>query len=235
MESLGDILKRVTTHQRPQLEMEPEKPVCPNCNGARFLSVPLKKVDSHWVYGDKACRCQTKKWHGQTFTNFLTPGNIPDLGKAAMATRMWAAGKGPGILVLNGPRGVGKSHLSRAALNDIKGVPRWYRDGQIIGMIMGSFGTHTTETLMATLAGVEWLIIDDFGANATTPAVSGILDDIIDSRIEAVDNSGGRTMITTNLSVEQMTPRTNSRLRDVRRVNWLIIDALDFRSNPIGG
>lgn len=238
MESLADILKRVTSRERkdPPVELEPED-VCTICNGAGFLgkSLDFTRKRTDYVMQVYPCRCQSNVGGVQTFDNFNCPGSSPDLAIARQLIQRWARGVGKSIVVLAGERGVGKTHLSRAACGIISEAVLWTTDGDINDQIFNSFDHHTTSDLMKWYASCRWMIIDDFGATSKIPGVEARVDRIIDSRIEAVDKFGGRTLITTNLKPDQMSPRTSSRVQDVRRVESFTIEAPDYRQHPHGG
>jgi len=77
---------------------------------------------------------------------------------------------------------------------------------------------------------VDLLILDDLGAQNTTPWAVEKLYQIINYR----HNAALPTVITTNLNLADMDPRFTSRLRDKSLVNTVTIFAGDYRSKGLG-
>ena len=241
VESLGDILKRVSARRGPVAIVEaPETTLalCSRCGGCGWLLLPWDKRGRDWIRNVAPCPDCTPAKFGQTFANFNCSAEWPTLLTAWKATSLWAAGEGPAMLIFNGTRGVGKSHLAKAAhhyrrLNG--GDCLWLPDGDIVDGIHESFTNHSTVAWIEQFGWIPFFILDDFGLSATTPAVDSLIDRMIDKRVEAIALIGGRTLITTNLRPNQLSDRTNSRLRDVRHVQSITIAAPDYRQHPHGG
>ena len=237
MDSLGAILKRVTENraQRPD-DYEPpaEVPVkCERCKDFGFLATPLDLSQRpHVVEELVRCPCQPpKQISGPTFETFICYPNHPDLQLAFEATQNWVDSKGPGMLVLSGERGVGKSHLARAAFNHLSlegRNARWLPDGELVDTIHGAFRHQTVEDWMHEFRDSPWLIIDDLGLSALNDTVKGFFDRIIDLRWQGAGDDK-RTMYTTNLAPRDFTPRIASRLADIHRTRAVVIDAPDHR------
>ena len=235
-EGLGAILRRIVGKSDYDYvpETEATKPVCETCGGSGWVThrYPL----GHLLFGQaQPCVCRPAIW-GQVFGNFKLDVRYPDLLIARDLTHAWASGEGPPILVLNAERGRGKSHLSKAAATLIRSNGQsadWMTHGDILDRLHGSFGESATGQLMTTFAEARWVIIDDLGQASASETMEGLVDRIIDKRSEAAER-GCRTLFTTNLKAEEFSERTASRLRDVRMVASMTIDAPDFRINPIG-
>ena len=241
-EGLGAILRRIVGQaDRSYIPEEATQPVCSRCGGAGFLSHGLKIQSglgrSHvWDQINVNCSCHPAAYV-QTFKNFKVSKKWPNLAEARELVYQWTFPKGgPPILVVNAERGRGKSHLSKAAVNHLRGAGEevaWFTHGDILDRLHKSFGDSGTGPLMASIESARWMVIDDLGQTETSKTMEGLVDRIIDKRSEAAER-GCRTLFTTNLKAEDFSERTESRLRDVRMVASMTIDAPDFRHNPIG-
>jgi len=231
MESLGTILKRVVkVGQNGPYEPEPERGlICPKCQGTGWISRDVRVGDPDFGQAFR-CECRFPDML-ETLDNFKFDPRYPDLKLAHEATQNWVAGKGPCILVLSGPRGVGKSHLLMATRNALildRRPHQFLSDHQVDMLIRDSFDDNNTEEVLRRLGCVPNLMIDDYGTVARKDTMEGHMDDTFNLRwIGAA--TGIRTMITTNQGSDQMSARIRSRLNDRVRSRYLVIDAPDYR------
>lgn len=233
MESLADILKRVGTKRGATLPPKPEgEPVCGDCNGTGWVTVHVPVGDPSFGKSYQ-CKCQFSDLE-ESLDNFNLDPKYPDLSLALEATRNWLSGQGPAMLVLAGEAGVGKTHLALAArnhLNRSRLANRLITDRDLDSMIRRSFDQNTTEDLLRIDLGKQpWLIIDDFGtvARVKDSTMESHVDDLFSLRWKGVGD-GLRTMITTNLSSDDLHPRIRSRFNDHARSRYMIIEAPDYR------
>ena len=136
------------------------------------------------------------------------------------------------VLTLVGPPGVGKSHLleavaweylSRGASVRYEYAPLWmdrlratFKDG----------ASETYDQVINLQRNVDLLILDDVGAERTTPYAAEQLTKVIDQRYN--HSSNGRVAISTNLDEKQLAKHTEPRLvdrlfayRDLARVAFI--------------
>ncbi|MCI0785992.1 MAG: ATP-binding protein [Chloroflexi bacterium] len=147
MESLGDILRRITVKNTlrptngdgaPRPHSEPEVEVCADCRGSGWVSkkVPVGHPDFGQAF---PCQCQQAKdptsridslrrysnlgsLNRITFSSTRPDGPLPDVGSRNLFRRALDASvefgdKPSGWLVLAGPSGSGKTHLAVAVAN----------------------------------------------------------------------------------------------------------------------
>ncbi len=242
VEGLGAILRRVVGRMQTDyapVEEEPA-PACPICHGAGVVSHGFKVQSSDgrghvWNAQNVPCGCLADLYV-QTFANFKASSRWPDLATARVMAENWTYQAGPPILVLNAERGRGKSHLSKASVNQLRGrgeAVAWFTHGDILDRLHASFGDSGTGSLMQSIESAKWMVIDDLGQSEVSKTMEGLVDRIIDKRSEAAER-GCRTLFTTNLLPNDYSDRTRSRLKDVRMVKSYTIVAPDFRLNPIG-
>lgn len=145
--------------------------------------------------------------------------------RSSMATRAVDAWDGTGFLVLCGSTGIGKSFgAAYAMLRLLRGMfapsdfrrPTVWPDVFIRAKSIFSW-RHIRDLTMAqesdrqhiVSAGV--LVLDDLGAENTTPAVKELMNYMATRRS---DNPKSQTIITANLSLEAMTTRYGERFMD---------------------
>lgn len=165
-----------------------------------------------------------------TFARFQA---LPQLRQAIEATKQWASLQRYPILVLAGTPGNGKTHLCEAAAmyhqEQTRGV-RLTTQGDMMAHIKGAFGRNADDIIDAYKT-TRILILDELGLTALSPAMSDILDQIIDSRWKFA--GALLTMVATNLLGKDFRDkglaRVESRLSDATRSRTITIEAGDYR------
>ncbi|MCX6012226.1 MAG: ATP-binding protein [Chloroflexi bacterium] len=137
-----------------------------------------------------------------------------------------------GWLVLQGTHGCGKTHLAVAIANY-----RLQRGDLVEFQIVPDFLDHlrttfspeksnvTYDSLFETVKKAPLLILDDLGAQTSTPWAQEKLYQVINYRY----NDRLPTVITTTLAAEEIEDRLCSRMLDARLSNVFYIEAPDYR------
>jgi len=161
------------------------------------------------------------------------------LERAKTAARTFAANP-DGWLVLNGHRGCGKTHLAVAigAESIRQGRPVFYSFvPSLLDHLRATFSPDSPigyDELFEQIKTVPLLILDDLGAETSTPWAEEKLYQIVVERHEA----RLPTVITTALSVDELEeakPRLGSRLMDINVVDWQPITAGNYRDQRRAG
>jgi DNA replication protein DnaC len=165
------------------------------------------------------------------FDKFTVDRKHPTIKDALELAQAWVTGVGPGLLVLSGAPGVGKTHLAQAAAAKLQelGRPVVYRqESRLIGELQGLMrgGGASVEDSLMEYGQIKWLVIDELGVTHTRDWGASVMDRIINERWE---NTDCRTLLTTNLLSEDMPVRMRSRLGDKERGIALVIKAPDYR------
>jgi len=236
VESLEKLLSRVIPPRNLEYQGEPQGDICPVCKGNSFVQRHVRYGHPDWgkIF---PCGCQSggADQVGPSFENFTCHPNYHDVQLAYEATQNWSQGRGPAILVLNGPRGVGKTHLARAALRaiiqaDAHASVRWMPDGELSDTIRNSYETDSWNEWKFEFKGCQWLIIDDLGSITLSDHMRSRYGEIIDWRWQGAGNGPPiRTMVTTNAAPDILGSRVESRLLDVSRTRAVTIEAPDYR------
>ena len=173
---------------------------------------------------------------GMTFDSFSTSGNGANARQreslqAALATARTVAEDPTGVwLVLIGSTGVGKTHLASAIWNDrmSKGQPAFFAFvPELLDHLRYTFAPNSAVTydeLFERVKGTELLVLDDLGAQATTPWAEEKLYQLLVHR----HNARLSTVITMQ-SDTTVQPSIASRLKDERFVTALEVEAPDYR------
>ncbi|MBX3014485.1 MAG: ATP-binding protein [Caldilineaceae bacterium] len=176
-----------------------------------------------------------------TFANFipepthLSPEKAHNL-RRAYETCLRYAQEADGWLLLTGTYGCGKTHLAAAIAN-----ARLALREPVLFMVVPDLLDHLRsaftpqsevryDDLFEQLKTTPLLILDDLGAQSSTPWAQEKLFQLLNHRY----NAHLATVVTTNQRLEDLEPRLRSRFLDVSLVNHFAIIASDFRSgsNP---
>jgi len=227
--------------------------VCPICNGAGYLikDLPVGHPDFGKLY---PCKCTLDKMafrkserlhemsnlgplQDMVFENFEIDGlagtTQPQrriLRQVKMTARHFAQ-EPQGWLLFTGSFGSGKTHLAAAIANyRLKiGQPALFVVvPDLLDHLRATFSPHSTVTYDRRFEEVRThplLILDDLGAQSSTPWAEEKLFQILNHRY----NAELPTVITTNLTPDQFAPRIRSRLSDFRLVDTWPIPAPDHR------
>lgn len=230
MEDLGTILRRIRGKERTVSD-EPEPiEVCARCHD--FGWVDCGAPMGHPDFGqERSCCCQVVQG-AETLAGFTLDTMFPDLLTARDAVADWISGEGPGMLLLGGAPGVGKTHLALAAKNGLlatRGSDVWFlTDHDLDARLRNSFDSNTTDNLIRALGSTPNLIIDDYGTIKRGDTMVGLMDTLINDRWIGA-TMGLRTLITTNKGYEALPPRMRSRIMDATRARTVGIEAPDYR------
>ena len=138
-----------------------------------------------------------------------------------------------GWLLLMGGYGCGKTHLASAiAISTVSsGIPTLFLTvPDLLDWLRSTFNNNETtyEDRFNEIRNIRLLVLDDLGTQNTTPWAREKLYQIINYRyIKRL-----RTVLTTNLSLNEIDSRISSRLQDKDLVTKVIITAPDYR-NPL--
>ena len=241
MDSLGEILRGIQARNAARIAregytaVEEPKISCEICGDRGFVSRKVR-IDDPDFGRVVPCECnRAQEISGGSFVDFKTDNKYPDLKEAYLAALTWASGDGPGMLVLGGERGVGKTHLMRSAYKTsiVEGETcHWSHDGELIDRMFRAFSNRDVDTWMGEICAVPRLFIDDLGLTPLDKApeqIRALYDRIIDRRWDGAVSGHLRTMLTTNQHPRDFPPRMRSRLLDKRHSKAVIIDAPDYR------
>lgn len=224
--------------------------VCPRCHGAGYvrLDVPVGNP----AFG-QAVRCQCKEqqieerdrsnlrrlsnldpFRDKTFETF--DASLPGMREANDIARHYADDP-MGWLLFRGGYGCGKTHLAAAIANvaEQNGVPVVFAIvPDLLDHLRATFAPNSDtayDTLFEKVREVQLLVLDDFGAENSTPWATEKLFQLINYRY----NYRMPTVITTNVRLlAHMDERIRSRLSDLGLVRHVVIEAADFRERHTG-
>ena len=229
---------------------------CPICGGLRWVSrdVPVGHPDFGKLF---PCACQQTDLNRarsaaqrasrdlahlahMTFESFQPEGHAQNaeqrlsLQTACEAAQRYAAEPRDWLLIL-GDYGVGKTHLAAAIANDglSRGLPvTFLNTPDLLDYLRAAFSPNAEETYgqrFEQLLDAPMLILDDFGTQNATAWAEEKLFQLLNHRYIA----RLPTVITTNLSLDDLDPRLSSRLADMDVVRKLPINAPDYRRSAV--
>jgi len=183
----------------------------------------------------------------QTFKTFdtgdrhLSAEERENLRRALELAQSYAA-EPEGWLVFLGDYGCGKTHLAAAIANDrvARGLPALFVVvPDLLDHLRAAFSPASTTSLdrrFEEVRSAPLLVLDDLGTQSSTPWAQEKLYQLLNHRY----NARLPTVITTNLTLEEIEPRLRARILDPRRVTIFAIvapsylDRLSSRQNSEG-
>ncbi len=233
------------------------RPDCPRCGGVGWLSQDLPL--GHPGFGRALpCDCirvdlaerrlagarrasNMAALGGMTFQSFqvAAAGNTPQAMASLDAARdaALAFAKAPeGWLLLQGGTGCGKTHLAAAIVNHrlaAGGSALFVVVPDLLDHLRSAYAPGASEGYDARFEAVrsaELLVLDDLGAEATSPWAAEKLFQLLNHRY----NARLATVFTTNRSLDDLDERLRSRLGEMGFVRQLRIAALDYRGGVHG-
>ncbi len=208
---------------------------CPVCKGARFVHPLLSsgKPDYSRVI---PCRCTQKEVDAGrqarlqrysnlrsltrlTFDNLLPQGRNENPATKEQFNRAYQAAKAfatepKGWLVLAGPSGCGKTHLAAAIANHCiaRSKPVFYITApDLLDHLRSTFGPNSEmpyDEFFEQVRNTPLLILDDLGAQSSTPWAKEKLDQLLNHRF----NSQLPTVIVSIIPIEELEERIRTRL-----------------------
>lgn len=227
-------------------------PRCPHCGGLGYVRAdrPL----GHPEFGRLAlCSCrqgevqtrmqqrlyslsQLEDLRHLTFESFKPQGRVglaeverKSLEEAFQRARHYSE-RPDGWLLLQGGYGVGKTHLAAAVANAAvsSGVPTLFVTvPDLLDGLRAAYGSQDTtfEERFTQVRGATLLVLDDLGTQNATEWAREKLFQILNYRyINRMP-----TLVTTNLTLQQIEARIRSRLSDPELVDRVYIQAPDYR------
>lgn len=231
-------------------------PNCPLCGGKGYLrrDLPL----GHPEFGKaEICSCRKEKIAQQRRQSLYSLSNLDELTNLTFDTFLPRGRKGisenqakslewafnqtheysktlNGWLLLQGRTGCGKTHLAAAVANWAVsiGVPTLFLTvPQMLDTLRSAYSGegNSFEERFYEIQSTQLLILDDFGTQNSTAWAQEKLFLILNYRyINRLP-----TIVTTNLSLDEIEERIRSRLQDLTLVKRISINASDYR-NPSG-
>jgi len=218
-------------------EETPANPNCPFCKGAGIVH-PLLSSGKPDYSRTVACECTRKESGAErqsllqrysnlgslthfTFANLDSQGRSGNPKSQANFTRICQVAKAfaaepGGWLVLGGPSGCGKTHLAAAIANERlnRGYPVFYiTTPDLLDHLRSAFGPGSElpyDEFFDQVRNAPLLILDDLGAQTSTPWAREKLDQLLTYRF----NSELPTVIVTVTPIEQLDERLRTRLTD---------------------
>ena len=247
-----------TTNPAPLPDLDlPGDPSCPICGGQGLvrLDVPV----NHPEFGKlHICACRQAQVNRVTQSRLFALSQLNELrhlvfgtfqptGPVGMSPHQARsveqafnqaqifAQKRDGWLLMQGPYGVGKTHLAAAIANfavDL-GVPTLFITvPDLLDTLRFTYNSDDVsfEERFEEIRRVHLLILDDFGTQNATPWAQEKLFQILNFRyINRLP-----LVVTTNLALEDIEGRIRSRLVDPELVTRVIINASDYRQPSAG-
>ncbi len=220
---------------------------CSICNGAGFVytNVPVGQPDFGKAVPCRCTRQGSEKEHQTrlerysnlgalsrlTFENLIPEGRSGDpnnqerFAAAYQAAKAFAA-EPKGWLVLAGPSGCGKTHLAAAMANEriSRGYPAFFiTTPDLLQHLRSAFSPDSEipyDEFFNQVRETPLLILDDLGAQSSTPWAKEKLDQLLTHRF----NSQLPTVIVTITPIEELEERMRTRLIDPKLSQICVIE-----------
>ena len=212
-------------------------PECEICNGVGWVTPDV--AFGHADFGKAIpCKCVQVEWDAQvpqrleqysnlgplarlTFDNLIPQGRSPDednrrLFQAAYEAAKRYAAEPRGWLVLMGTSGGGKTHIAAAVANYCIGLrvrTFFMVVPDLLDHLRATFGPNsevTYDELFEQVRNVPLLVLDDLGAQTSSPWATEKLYQVLNHRF----NAQLPTVITMNMSLDRLDESLQSRLTD---------------------
>jgi DNA replication protein DnaC len=210
---------------------------CPVCQGVGFIytNVPVGHPDFGKAVPCRCTRQESEKEHQTrlehysnlgalsrlTFDNLIPEGRSGDPNNQERFTTAYQAAKAfavepKGWLVLAGPSGCGKTHLAAAIANEriSRGYPAFFiTTPDLLQHLRSAFSPDSEipyDEFFNRVRETPLLILDDLGAQSSTPWAKEKLDQLLTHRF----NSQLPTVIVTITPIEELEERMCTRLTD---------------------
>lgn len=235
MEPLADMLARmqISANTTPT---DASSAACPRCGGTGFLRYDVPYGDPN--FGKLVpCGCRSQEiavsranrfrelshlgpLQHKTFASFDLQRGVSAFSRDALqiarqVAEEYAAGPS-GWLVLTGPSGSGKTHLAAAIANTILDRNEgalWVFVPDFLDHLRTTFSPHSEisyDDLFSTVRDAPVLVLDDLGAQSSSPWAEEKLYQILAHRYDA----RRPTVITTSKLIDNFEGRIRSRLQD---------------------
>jgi DNA replication protein DnaC len=161
-----------------------------------------------------------------------SPENQQLFQAAYQAARKFAV-EPKGWLVLVGPPGCGKTHLSASIVNERinHGLSAFFvTTPDLLDHLRSAFNPNSEmlyDELFERIKNSPLLVLDDFGAQASTPWAKEKLDQLLNHRF----NNELPTVITTAIPVDELDENIRARFNDPRKCQILVIEDKKALSN----
>jgi DNA replication protein DnaC len=250
MESLNEVLRRAQVVRHEDLP-EPEADTCGICGGAGYLRYDVTPDDDR--FGQIiACECTRRDLERKRIEKLVERSNLGSLQRLTFESFIRKVKSGPpparspdaawevsrayadnprGWLVLWGTFGTGKTHLAASVANYriSKGEPAVFIVvPDLLDHLRSTFSPTsdvTYDELFETVRNTPLLILDDLGTQTSTPWAQEKLYQVLNHRY----NMALPTVITTNLSPDEIEPRLRSRIGDGHLSTLCEIRGVDTR------
>jgi DNA replication protein DnaC len=233
-----------------------EGDVCPICHGAGYLRLDVPP--GHPDFGRLVpCKCKESEIERQrmedlrrasnlglltrmTFGTFVPEGHglnpqLQDNLRKAYKRTLEYAQRPQGWLILKGNYGCGKTHLAAAIANHQveHGQPVLFVVvPDLLDHLRATFSPDSAITFdrrFETVRTAPLLILDDLGAQSSTPWAQEKLYQVLNHRY----NAQLPTVITTNYELEDLDPRLRSRISELGWSSVVTILAPDYRGSSV--
>lgn len=220
---------------------------CPICKGAGFVYVDVRL--GHPDFGKAVpCRCTREELGKEhqtrlqrysnlgsltrlTFDNLLPQGRSGNPTSQEQFSRAYQAAKTfatepNGWLILVGPSGCGKTHLAAAIANErlSHGYPVFFiATPDLLDHLRSAFSPNseiTYDELFDQVRNAPLLVLDDLGAQTSTPWAKEKLDQLLTYRF----NSKLPTVIVTIIPIIELEERIRTRLTDPKLCHIYVVE-----------